>query len=129
MAQYLEKIGECAYDGLIASVNLPINVQSVTVKSGAGALKRGTVLAMSSGTAGTGKCVVLGNTAATNETLTAFGILTDDVDATDADTVATVYVTGCFNAGALTVKSGYTLAAADIQALRNGGILVENVVE
>lgn len=128
MADYLEKIGECTPDNLFAGNSISAFTVSGTVKSGEGALKRGTVLAMSSGTAGTGKLVILGTTAASSETLTAYGILCDDVDATSADAVAELYVTGQFNKNALIVKSGYTIAAADIAALRDGGIFIETAI-
>ena len=60
---------------------------------------------------------------------TPYGILSDAVDASAADAVAEVYLTGRFNKNDLVVAGGYTLTAADIQALRNGGIFVENAVE
>ena len=63
--------------------------------------------------------MVLGNTAATNETLTPDCILTDDVDVgTSADVVTTAYTAGCFDFGKCTVKTGYTVTADDKEALR-----------
>ena len=67
-----------------------------------------------------GKLGVLGDTG-----LTAYGILCDDIDAT-AEVVAEVYLTGQFNTNALIVKESYTMTTTDIQALRNGGIFLEN---
>lgn len=128
MALYNENLGKMTYDNLIANIDVPTKTQTVTIKSGSGALQRGTVLAMSSGTAGTGKCVILGTGAASSETLTAFGILCDNVDATSSDAIAEVYVTGCFNKAALAVKSAYTITADDIKALRDGGIFLENMM-
>lgn len=128
MAKYYEKLGETAPDNLIANLDVKQITQSVTVKSGQGKLARGTVLAMSGGTAGTGKCVIAGTSAGSNEVLTAFGILCDDVDATSEDAVAEVYVAGAFNKGALIVKESTTLTAAQIQELRNGGIYLESVM-
>lgn len=128
MAKYFEKLGEMVPDNLIAGNNITIHTVSGTIKSGEGKLTRGTVLAMSSGKAGTGKLAILGSTAAENETLTAYGILCDDVDATSADTVAEIYVTGQFNKNALIVKESTTISADDIKALRDGGIFVENAV-
>ena len=43
-----ERVGETAYDGLLVDHFPPADVMSVTVKSGEGALKRGSVLAMDS---------------------------------------------------------------------------------
>lgn len=116
MAQYNKKIGEMKYDNLIASTDVRQITQSVTVASGQGVLKRGTVVALSSG-----KAKIMASS------LTPHGILCDDVDAT-AEAVAEVYVAGAFNKAALIVASGYTLSATDIQTLRNGGIFVENIV-
>lgn len=125
--KYYENLGAMTTDNLIAGNNIPIHTCTGTIVAGMGKLVRGTVLALSSGTAGTGKLSVLGTTAASNETLTAYGILCDDVDATSADAVAEVYVSGQFNKNKLTVKASYTMTAADIKALRDGGIYVENM--
>lgn len=128
MAEYYEKLGECAPDNLVAGNNISTHTVSGTIASGAGKLARGTVLALSGGTAGTGKMSVLGTAAAENETLTAYGILCDGVDATSEDAVAEVYVTGQFNKGALVVKDGYSITNGDIKSLRDGGIFVERVM-
>ena len=56
---------------------------TVTIRkeaTAAATYKRGTVLALSAGTAGDGKLVILGSTATTNETLTANCILAEDVE-------------------------------------------------
>lgn len=129
MAKYYEKVGEMTPDKLFAGNNIPIHTVSGLVKSGQGKLTRGTVLAMSGGSAGTGKLVVLGTAAASNETLTPYGILCDEVETTGADAVAEIYLSGQFNKGALVLKEEYTLSADDIAALRNGGIYVESVVD
>lgn len=117
MAIYNQKIGEMKQDNLFASVNVDTLTNSVTIAAGEGELKRGTVLSLGTD----GKCKVI--SAATG--LTPYGILCDDVDAT-SEAVAEVYVSGVFNKNALIVKDGYTLTAADITALRNGGIYLEN---
>ena len=128
MAKYYENLGECVPDNLIAGNDIPLVTESGSIRSGQGALKRGTVLALSTGSTGDGKLVILGTTATpTTETLTAYGILADDVDATTG-AVAEVYVTGQFNRDALIVKSEYTIKTEDIVALRDGGILVENIM-
>ena len=115
---YNEKLGEMTPDNLIADIHVKQIVCSGTVAAAAGALKRGTVMALSGG-----KLAVM------KSTLTPYGILTDDVTVGDTDEVVEVYVTGKFNKAALIVAEGYTLSETDIQTLRNGGIFVENVVE
>ena len=119
MAIYNEKIGECKADNLIANLNVKQITQSVTIKSGAGKLERKTLL----GLGADGKAVMFGSA----EGLTAYGILCDDVDATNADAVAEVYIAGVFNKNALILDG--ELSAEDIQALRNGGIFLENSVQ
>lgn len=121
-----EKVGEVSYEGLIVSHNPPADVFSVTIKGGAGELKRGSVLALSTGTAGTGKMVLLGTDAATDETLTANCILAEDVDTTAGDTVALAYRTGHFNKQALITKTEFK--AEHKEALRDVGILVSDAL-
>ena len=98
---------------------------SVTIASGEGVLSRGTVVAMSSES---GKCVILGTAASEGETLTPYGIICDEVDATSADAVATAYRTGHFNKEALIVDDNYTMTDADEAALRNGGIYLDSAM-
>ena len=120
------KLGDVEYDGLITDVLPEVIKRAVTIRKlgTAATLVRGTILAKSSGSAGDGKMVVLGNTAASNETLTADCILCDDVEVgTAADVIATVYVAGCFDKSKCTVKSGYTISEDDLDALRERGIL------
>ena len=112
MELYNEKIGELTHDNLIADVSVKQVVQAISIPSGT--LKRGTVVDAS------GKPMA--------SSLTPFGILCDDVDASAGAVVAEVYVAGSFNKGALLTNSGYTLTANDIKALRDGGIYVENAV-
>ena len=118
MANYCEKLGEMVHDNLIANTDVKLISVSGTIASGAGALKRGTVLDTTEG----GKLTVMA------AGLTPYGILADAVDASAADAVAEVYLTGRFNKKALSA-GGYTLSAEDINTLRNGGIFVENAVE
>lgn len=119
------------YDGLISGLNPEVKVAPGTIRKlgTAATLVRGTILARSSGSAGDGKLVVLGTSAATNETLTADCILAEDVAVgTSADVVAPVYEIGCFDPDKLTVKSGYTVVAADKDALRSRGIYLAPVM-
>lgn len=121
-------IGSCAADNLIAKLFPAAEAVGVTLRKGSAetTYKRGTVLAMS----GTdGKCVILGTTPASGETLTPHSILTDDVTVgTDADAVATAYRCGNFNAAALICKSGYTMTAADEDALRKYDIILTDTM-
>ena len=126
MANLSQKIGEMNYDGLFTDITPKSEVRGKTIrKLGTKAtLVRGTILAMSSGSAGDGKLVVLGTTAASNETLTPDCILCDDVEVgTSADVKAAVYTAGCFDPNKVTVKSGYTVSAADYDTLRKYGIV------
>ena len=107
-------------DGLVCGVNPATEAFMVTIKANAGALKRGTVLAIDS----TGKMVVLGS-----GTGTANCILCDDIEVGSADVVAAAYRAGHFAVEKLTVASGYTIKAADKEALRDAGILLSNAVE
>lgn len=120
-----QNIGTCAADNLFISDKFPIDAVSATITSGEGVLARGTVVAMSNTTK---KCVILGTTAGTGETLTPYGIICDEVDATSADAVATVYRTGHFNREALIVDEDYTMTEADEAALRNGCIYLDSAM-
>lgn len=130
-----ENLGTVDYDGLIVTNEPVADVFTVTIRKEASAkatLKRGTVLALSSGgTAGVGKMVALGTTAASNETLTANAILCDDTEiGTDADVEATAYRTGHFARNKLIFGgSGYALKPADEEALRAAGILLSDALD
>ena len=118
---------EMNYDGLISNVNpAPIVAAGKLRKLGTAATyARGTILAKSSGAAGDDKLVILGTTAATNETLTAYAILAEETYiGTAADVDAPVYTAGCFDPAKLAVDTGYTLVEGDWDALRDGGVFV-----
>lgn len=100
-------------DNLIASNAHPVAVGTVTVKTGEGELKRGSVLMRDAN-----DLFVLADT----EAGTAEVILYADVDATSAAAVAEVYVSGDFREEELIVAEGYTLAEADKVNLKNAGI-------
>lgn len=119
------KIGESTYDGLITDINpAPVVGGGKIRKLAAEAtLKRGTILAKSSGAAGDSKLVILGTTAESNETLTPYCILCDDVVVgTASDVTVPVYLAGCFDINKCIVDEGYTVTEADKDALRLGGI-------
>lgn len=126
MSEISRKVGEMEYDGLIADVTPKVQVRGKTIRkmSAETTLTRGTILAMSSGTGGDGKLVVLGTTAGSNETLTPDCILCDDiVVGTSEDVIATVYTAGCFNTAKTIVAEGYTMTSADYDSLRKYGIV------
>ena len=82
MINLSEKLGEMTFDGLITDIKPAPEVRGGVIRklSAAATLKRGTILAKSSGTAGDGKLVVLGTAAVSNETLTPDCILCDDIE-------------------------------------------------
>lgn len=122
-----EKIGSVIPENLFAGLDpRALTKAGVLRKLGTAAtLVRGTLLAKSSGSAGDGKLVIFGTTAATNETLTADCVLAEDVEVgTAADENALVFITGNFNEDELTLASGASLTEADRDALRVRGILL-----
>lgn len=122
-----EKIGSVTPENLFAGLDpRALTKAGVLRKLGTAAtLVRGTLLCKSSGSAGDGKLVIFGTTAATNETLTADCVLAEDVEVgTAADENALVFITGNFNEDELTLASGASLTEADRDALRVRGILL-----
>lgn len=128
MALYNETLGSMEWDNLINSSDFPIITGLRTIAPGQGELKRGTALALSGGTAGTGKLVVLGTAAAENETLTPCCILCDGVDAT-GEVKAQVYLSGHFNRNALLTKDGGAITDEQAEELRKGGIYLDNMMK
>lgn len=118
------------YDGLISGLVPEVKVGGGVIRKLAAedTLVRGTILAKSSGSAGDGKLVILGTTAATNETLTPDCILAEDVVVgTSVDVNAAVFEMGCFDPEKLVVKSGHTFSADEKDALRTRGIYLAAV--
>ena len=119
-----ETLGTVGYDNLINGLYPPAEPFSVVIRKGSAetTYKRGTVLALSEGTAGTA--------AASNETLTANCVLAEDVTVGTAnDETAVAYRTGHFNSNALIMDAEHTFSAADKEALRGVGILISDAVE
>ena len=121
MATYIEHLGGFTPDNLIAGNDIPIKTGTGVIANGGGVLLRGTVLGINA----SGTLAVLDG----SEGLTAYAILCDDTDASEANTVAEIYLTGYFNRHALHVAEGYTMTIADEMELRNGGIFLENSVQ
>lgn len=122
-----EKLGTVTPENLFAKLDPPaLKEAGVIRKLGtAGTLKRGTLLAKSSGSAGDGKLVIFGTTAATNETLTADCVLAEDIDVGTAnDENALIYISGNFNEDALILASGASLTEDDRTDLRVRGIIL-----
>lgn len=109
-------------DQLIAG-DLKLVTETIVIVSGAGALKRGTVL---------GKITASGKyttalSASSDGSQTPVAILADDVDATSADQNAGAYLMGEFNGSSLILGAGITLAAAKA-ALQAQNIYVKTSV-
>lgn len=124
-----EKIGSVEQDNLFAGLYPPALPKAGTIRKlgTAGTLKRGTLLAKSSGSAGDGKLVIFGTTAATNETLTADCVLANDIDVgTSTDENALVFIQGNFNEDALIMATGASLTEADRDALKIRNIILGN---
>ena len=109
-----ETIGAVGFDNLINGQYPPAEVFTVKIRkeaTEAKIYKRGTVLALSAGTAGDGLRVILGTTAKSNETLTANCVLADDVEVgTASDAVATAYRTGHFNENILITDNSHAIS-------------------
>lgn len=131
MANY-EVMCEVKYANIWNSVDVPVITGLRTIRKLTGAAatyKAGTALALSGGTEGDDKLVILGTAAASNETLTANCILAEDVEVgTDADVQALVFLSGHANANKLAVASSHTITAAEIEAFRAAGIYLENAM-
>lgn len=116
MSQLNETVGTVAYDNYKIK---PGEVGTLSVASGQ-TLSAGSILDQ------TGTLLAA---AGEGETVTASWILAEDVDASDAATVASVYKTGVFAKNKLIVADGYTITSDDVAALRDVGIILEDAVE
>jgi hypothetical protein len=106
-------------DGLLAGNAHLLVGRKVTIASGQAGLKRGTVL---------GKITASGKyamsaSAASDGSETPDLILAEDCDAASADKEALAYARGDFNAGALTLGAGHTVASIT-EGLRAKGITI-----
>lgn len=120
------------YDNLFNGLYPPAEVFTVSIRKLAApaVFKRGTALALSGGTAGDKKMVLLGTAAAQNEILTANCVLAEDIEVgTTADVDALAYRSGHFNANCLIVAEGHTISADDKEAFRTVGILLSDAIE
>jgi hypothetical protein len=108
-------------DHLFVSSKVAVLTKGITIKEGVVA-KRGSVIALE---ADTQKGIVADKTS-TGAVLQ--GILTDDVNASEGDCIATIYLSGEFNADALMFAEGTVLADYE-QELRKLGMYTQNVKE
>lgn len=118
------------YDELIAGMVQPIVTQSIKIVTAVGALfTRGTVLARTGFTAdGTWICTIVNTAAVGAPDKIPVAILADEeVDATAADQLATVYTQGEFNRAALKFGGTDTIATHEA-ALNNANLYTKRVV-
>lgn len=120
------------YDNLFNGIYPPTEPFVVTIRKleTPAVFKRGTALALSGGTAGDKKMVMLGTAAAQNETLTANCVLAEDIEVgTSEDVDAIAYRSGHFNTNCLIVAEGHTISVDDKEAFRTVGILLSDAIE
>ena len=126
-----ETLGTVGYDNLINGLYPPAEPFSVVIRKGSAetTYKRGTVLALSEGTAGDGKYVILGTAAVSNETLTltACWPRTSPWEPLRRNSGSVPHRP--LNSNALIMDAEHTFSAADKEALRGVGILISDAVE
>lgn len=118
-----ETITGVKYDELIGGPEIAILNKNVTIVKGAGILTRGTVLGKITES---GKYEQVQLAAITTGSQLADCILAADVDATSADAVATVYISGRFNREKLIVRSTDTVDAHESE-LRDKNIYITSL--
>jgi len=111
-----------SYDNLIVTGTFPIITDSLTLLTGTNYV-RGTVLGV---VTATGKAVKVDSTKADGSQVP-YAILTQDTDATAADILAPVYLTGEFNGAAL-IFGGTDTKDTHKASLRKIGIFVKTVI-
>ena len=118
--ELLNKLGTVTADNLITGTDPALRIGSGLLRKNTGELKRGTVLAKSSKD---GTLVTLGTASAGDETLEAYGILTDDITVpADEDVHMTIYISGKFNSNKIILAKGYTMTETDKDTMRKYGI-------
>lgn len=126
MADLNKNLGTISPDDLVIGTIPRVDYRGRTIRKlgTAGTIKRGTIMARSTGSAGDGKLVILGTTAETNETLVPDCIIADDVEVgTTADVKVAAYVSGNFNLNKCIVADNYTITDADLDELRQRNIM------
>ncbi len=115
-------VGTLAYDDIFAGVTPDAHTTTVKLAASEAALARGTVLAGVPG----GNMAALSKAVAAGE---AVYILAETVESAAAGDVAVAYKTGNFARNRLKCGGTYKLVAADIEALRQAGIITADVIE
>lgn len=121
MKASFETVGTYAPDKLIAG-DFPQNFKKVTIAAGQ-SLTRGALIGKITAS---GK-FTLSAAAAADGSEVPTAILVDDVDATAADAEGMAYLSGTFDASAVTFGAGHTAASVE-DTLRDVGIYLTNTV-
>lgn len=111
--------GTCEFDDIIANVEPTALVATVELGASDKPLVRGTVLVVNDGKAAPAKAA-LGNDPVY--------VLAENVDDPQDGDIVSAYKTGNFVRGRL-VADGYSLVAADFEALRKSGIITTGMIE
>lgn len=132
----VEKVSGVSYDELLAGPEIPVMTKNVTIKSGS-TVVRGQLLSIDSGT---GKVIPTPAAIAAVEADVEHNIEAQDavpagvavyiakeaVDASTADKVATVYISGYFNREKLVASSGDTVSDHEAE-LRDVNIILSSL--
>lgn len=118
---YTKQAGSVEYDNLIAGTTHPIDIKSVVLQGGQGVLKRGTVLGIIKDS---GLAVPVDSSKSDGSEI-ADCILTDDIDTSVGEVVATAYSSGLFNRKAL-IFGGTDTADVHETRLRELGIFLKD---
>jgi hypothetical protein len=110
-------------DNLFGGHIMPKVDDSLVVASGQGVLARGTLLGL---VTATGKAKVVSKSASDGSEKV-YAVLAENVDTTNGDVLAPVYLTGEFNENALTVAEGDTVADHKASA-RAVGIFIKSTL-
>lgn len=125
----LETMTGVAYEGLFAGSEKEVFTKNVTIKSGEN-IKRGALLSIDSGT---GKVIATPaaveadaeNNIDASPAGVAVYVAAEDVNASAADAVGTVFTSGYFNREALIAKTGDTVGGHE-EELRSVGIYLSS---
>ncbi|MDP5277150.1 head decoration protein [Chengkuizengella axinellae] len=119
--QLVNNLGSKEFENLVAGGQQNVTTIAVTLKSGS-AYIRGSVLGLVSAD----KKAVLVDSTKGDGSQRPYGILTDDIDATNGEMPAVVYLTGEFNEDKLTF-GGADTADTHRQTLRDLGIFIKKI--
>lgn len=100
-------VGSFTPDNLLAGYSVPAITESIVVASGAGELKRGTLLGR---VTASGKYVV-STSAASDGSQNPVAVLAEDITVASADYTTVGYLSGEFNTAAMTFGTGHTAAS------------------